>query len=89
MEQQAVPMPEKPNPHMWIPYHGPEPWDEVCGLCGVFSSGHNKRPDPEAAHLPCPETWPEGTLTDEHLAALEKEAVYPEKHKGSPDDLPF
>jgi hypothetical protein len=47
------------NPHMWIPYQGPEPYDEVCGLCGVFSGAHHKKPDPPAAKLPCPEPWPE------------------------------
>ena len=61
-------MQNTPNPHMWIPYQGPEPYDEVCGLCGVFSGAHHKKPDPPAAKLPCPEpswpTWPEG-LDDE------------------------
>jgi hypothetical protein len=28
---------QNPNPHMWIPYNGPEPYDEVCHLCGAFS----------------------------------------------------
>jgi hypothetical protein len=43
---------------MWIPYHGPEPFDEVCDLCGVFSGAHHGRPDPPKASLPCPEPWP-------------------------------
>jgi hypothetical protein len=30
-------MKDATNPHMWIPYRGPEPYDEVCALCGVFS----------------------------------------------------
>jgi hypothetical protein len=47
-----------PNPHMWIPYQGPEPYDEVCGLCGAFSGAHHKQPDQPAAKLPCPEPWP-------------------------------
>jgi hypothetical protein len=34
------------NPHMWIPYQGPEPYDEVCHLCGIFSGAHHKRSDP-------------------------------------------
>ena len=51
-------MENTPNPHMWIPYQGPEPYDEVCGLCGVFSGAHHKRPDPPTAKLPCPEPWP-------------------------------
>jgi hypothetical protein len=46
------------NPHMWIPYQGPEPYDEVCPLCGTFSGAHHKRPDPPAAAMPCPEPWP-------------------------------
>ena len=62
------------NPHMWIPNHGPEPFDEVCGLCGVFSGAHHERPDPPEAALPCPEPWPDDSLTDEELAALEAEA---------------
>jgi hypothetical protein len=53
------------NPHMWIPYQGPEPYDEVCGLCGVFSGAHHKKPDPPAAKLPCPEPWPEWPSDDE------------------------
>jgi hypothetical protein len=59
------------NPHMWIPYNGPELWDEVCNLCGAFSRGHNRRPDPEAARLPCPEQWPtsEG-FTPEEMAEM-------------------
>jgi hypothetical protein len=45
-----------------------------CGLCGVFSGAHHERPDlPEAALL-CPEPWPDDSLTDEELAALEAEA---------------
>jgi hypothetical protein len=51
-------MKNTPNPHMWIPYQGPEPYDEVCGLCGVFSGAHHKKPDPPAAKLPCPDPLP-------------------------------
>jgi hypothetical protein len=51
--------PAADNPHMWIPYQGPGPYDEVCGLCGTFSGGHHKRPDPPQAVLPCPEPWPQ------------------------------
>jgi hypothetical protein len=40
------------NPHMWIPNHGPEPFDEVCGLWGVFSGAHHKQPNPATASLP-------------------------------------
>jgi hypothetical protein len=47
------------NPHMWIPYQGPEPYDESCGLCGTFGGGHHKRPDPPQAALPCREPWPQ------------------------------
>jgi hypothetical protein len=47
------------NPHMWLPYLGPDPYDEVCGLCGVFSGAHHKQLDPPAAKQPCPEPWPE------------------------------
>jgi hypothetical protein len=53
------------NPHMWIPYQGPEPYDEICGLCGVFSGAHHKKPDPPAALQPCPEPWPEWPEADE------------------------
>jgi hypothetical protein len=53
------------NPHMWIPYQGTEPYDEVCELCGVFSGAHNQKQDPPAAKLPCPEPWPEW-LPDTH-----------------------
>jgi hypothetical protein len=28
------------NPHKCIPYHGPQPFDEICELCGVLSDGH-------------------------------------------------
>jgi hypothetical protein len=42
------------NPHMWIPYHGPEPYDEVCHLCGVFSGAHHKKPDPAAGKTTLP-----------------------------------
>jgi hypothetical protein len=70
------------NPHVWIPYHGPEPYDEVCGLCGVFSGAHHKKPDPFAAKLPCPEPWPESTLTEEDFAALEAEAEAQDRADG-------
>jgi len=61
---------------MWIPYHGPEPYDEVCDLCGVFGGAHHKQPDPLAAHLPCREPWPQfPELTPEELAALEAQAT--------------
>jgi hypothetical protein len=56
---QNASMENAPNPHMWIPYHGSEPYDEVCHLCGVFSGAHHKKPDPPAAKLPCPEPRPE------------------------------
>ena len=62
------PMKTPANPHMWLPYQGPEPYDEVCGLCGVFSGAHHKQPDPPAANLPCPEPWaewPETATPDE------------------------
>ena len=55
---QNVGMENTPNLHMWIPYQGTEPYDEICGLCGVFSGAHHKQPDPSAAKLPCPEPWP-------------------------------
>jgi hypothetical protein len=29
---------------MWTPYHGAEPYNEVSGLCGVFSGAHHKWP---------------------------------------------
>ena len=48
-------MKNTPNPHMWIPYQGPEPFDEVCGLCGVFSGAHHKKPDLPAVKPPCRE----------------------------------
>jgi hypothetical protein len=56
---QNAPMKNATNPHMWIPYQGPEPYDEVCSLCGVFNGAHHQKPDPPAATLPCPEPWPE------------------------------
>jgi hypothetical protein len=59
---------------MWIPSDGPQPLDEVCGLCGVCSGAHNQQPDPPEASLPCPEPWPEPNLSDEDFAALEAEA---------------
>lgn len=63
------------NPHMWIPYKGAEPYEEVCHLCGALSRGHNKRPDPPAASLPCPEPWPElPDLTEEEMDARERES---------------
>jgi hypothetical protein len=55
---QNADMENTPGPHMWIPYQGPEPYDEVCGLCGAFSGAHHEKPDPPAAKLPCPEPWP-------------------------------
>jgi hypothetical protein len=60
MHNQAM---ENPNPHMWLPYQGPESYDEVCGLCSVFSGAHHKRPEPAAAKLPCP--WPEWPEADD------------------------
>jgi hypothetical protein len=61
------------NPHMWISNHGPEPFDEVCALCGVFSGAHHKLPDPAAASLPCPEPWPDAPeLTEEEMAERER-----------------
>lgn len=74
------------SPHMWIPNTGPEPFDEVCALCGVFSGAHHKRPDPPEASLPCPEPWPEEPpppplpeLTDDERERLER------SHKFKPD----
>jgi hypothetical protein len=58
-------MKNTPNSHMWIPYKGLEPYDEIYGLCGVFSGVHHKKPDPPAAKLPCPEPWPEWPSDDE------------------------
>jgi hypothetical protein len=51
MQTKSVPA---DNPHMWIPHQGPEPYDEVCHLCGTFSGAHNKRPDPPEAARPSP-----------------------------------
>jgi hypothetical protein len=62
------------NPHMWIPNHGPQPFDEICDLCGVFSGAHGGQPDPPEASRPCPEPWPGDNFTDEGLAALKAEA---------------
>jgi hypothetical protein len=79
------------NPHMWIPYHGPRAFDEVCDLCGVFSGAHHKQPDPPEATLPCPEPWPESNLTDEDFAALEAEAERQDRADGNSylyDQLP-
>ena len=73
------------NPHMWIPHHGPEPFDEVCGLCGVFGGAHHKQPDPPAASLPCPEPWPEDNFTDEDLTAMEAEAEAEDRADGKGD----
>jgi hypothetical protein len=70
------------NPHMWIPYHGPEPYDEICHLCGVFSRPHRYQPDPPAAALPCPEPWPESSFTEEEFAALEAEAEAQDRADG-------
>jgi len=65
----------KQNPHMWIPYRGAEPYDEVCHLCGAFNGGHNKRPVPPAASRPCPEPWPElPDLTEEEMDEREWES---------------
>jgi hypothetical protein len=51
---------------------GPEPFDEVCALCGVFSGAHHQQPDPAAASLPCPEPWPDASeLSEEEMAELE------------------
>jgi hypothetical protein len=66
-------MPHRLNPHMWTPYHGPEPYDEICHLCGVFSGAHHKRSDPAAARLPCPEAWPvEEPLTQKEMDEIER-----------------
>jgi hypothetical protein len=70
------------DPHMWIPYHGPEPYHEVCHLCGVFSGAHDSQPDPPAAQLPCPEQWPASNFTAEDLAALEAEAEAQDRADG-------
>ena len=52
------------NPNTWIPYQGPEPYDEVRALSGVFSGAQHKRPDPPAASLHCPEPWPQSPQSD-------------------------
>ena len=77
-------MTDKPadNPHMWIPYHGPEPYDEVCHLCGVFSGAHHNQPDPPAAQLPCPEQWPASNFTAEDFAGVEAEAEAQDRADG-------
>jgi len=69
------------NPHMWIPYHGPEPYEEVCSLCGVFSGAHHKKADPPAA-LACPEQWPESSFAKELFASLEAEAEAQDRADG-------
>jgi hypothetical protein len=74
--------PSAANPHMWIPYHGPEPYDEVCHLCGTFSGAHHKRADPPEAAQPCPEQWPESSLTEEDLTALEADAEAQDRADG-------
>lgn len=43
---------------MWIPYHGPEPFEEVCDLCGAFQCGYGAIRETAAAKVPCPEPWP-------------------------------
>jgi hypothetical protein len=68
------------NPHMWISNHGPQPFEEVCDLCGVFSRG--KQPDPPEAALPCPEPWPQSHFTEADLAALEAEAERQDRADG-------
>lgn len=74
------------NPHMWRPYHGPEPFEELCDLCGVFRyAKRQQRPEPPAASLPCPEPWPESNFTDEDLAALEAEAEAEDRAAGKGD----
>jgi len=71
------------NPHMWVPNRVHKPYDEVCDLCGVFSGAHNREPDPTAAMLPCPETWPASSFTDEDLAALETETELQDSADGN------
>ena len=57
------------NPHMWRVYHGPEPFEEMCDLSGVFRYAERQQlPEPPAGFLPCPEPWPENNFTDEDLA---------------------
>lgn len=66
-------MPDPVNLHMWIPYQGSEPYDEVCGLCGAFSGAHRGHVDPPAANLPCPEPWPTTTpLTQGEMDEIER-----------------
>lgn len=68
------------NPHMWKPYHGPKPFDEVCDLCGAFSGAHHGQPDPPEAARPCPEPWPQST--DEDFAWMEAEAERQDRERG-------
>lgn len=72
------------NPHMWIPNHGPQLFDEVCGLCGEFSGARHKQPDPAAPSLPCPQPWPESNFTNEDYA-LEAEAEAEDRAAGKGD----
>jgi len=68
---------------MWKPYHGPEPYEEVCDLCGVLRYAERKqRPEPPAASLPCPEPWPEAIITDEEFSAREAEAEEEDRANG-------
>jgi hypothetical protein len=65
------------NPHMWIPNHGPKPFEEVCGLCGAFRYAIRKqRPEPPASALPCPEPWPQSNMTGEDIAALKAQSEH-------------
>ena len=77
---------EKPvpanNPHMWIGNTGPEPFDEVCALCGVFGGAHHRQPDPPLAAAPCPVPWPDDDMADEEFAALEAQAEAEDRAEG-------
>jgi hypothetical protein len=70
------------NPHMWIPNHSLEPFDEVCALCGVFSGAHKGQGEPAAASRPCPGQWPDSTMTNEDLAHLEAQAEAEDRAAG-------
>ena len=73
------------NPHMWIPNNGrsPEPFEEICALCGVLRYAvHKQRPEPNAAALPCPERWPDIEMSTEELAEREAQAEREDRANG-------